>query len=60
MPGLSSLFARRIVYPLQERALGRPTFDYLAELERSQWSTREAVESLQRDKLPWMVGENSH
>jgi len=57
MPGLSSLFARRIVYPLQERALRRPTFDYLAELERSQWTAREALENLQRDKLLQLLRE---
>jgi phenylacetate-CoA ligase len=57
MPGLSSLFARRIVYPLQERALRRPTFDYLAELERSQWATRDTVENLQRDKLLRLLRE---
>ncbi len=51
MPGLSAALARRIVYPLQERALGRPTFDYLDGLERSQWLSREAIEDLQRDKL---------
>jgi len=51
MPALSSVLARRIVYPLQERALGRPTFDYLAELERSQWLSRQGMEDLQRGKL---------
>src|ERR1700682_6351551 len=51
MPGLSAVLARRIVYPLQERALGRPTFDYLDALERSQWLSREALEDLQRDKV---------
>jgi len=49
--GLSSVFARRVVYPLQERALSRPTFDYLDALERSQWLPRTAVEDLQREKL---------
>jgi phenylacetate-CoA ligase len=51
MPALSAVLARRVVYPLQERALRRPTFAYLADLERSQWFTREAIEELQRDKL---------
>ena len=37
MPRLSAALARHVVYPLQERALKRPTFDYLDELERSQW-----------------------
>ncbi|MBI3154373.1 MAG: phenylacetate--CoA ligase family protein [Burkholderiales bacterium] len=40
-----------LVYPLQERVFGRPTFGYLASLERSQWLDRAGVESLQLDKL---------
>ncbi len=51
MPGLSAALARRVVYPLQERALKRPTFDYLEDLERSQWLPRAGLEDLQRDKL---------
>ena len=41
----------RSVYALQERALCRPTFSYLAELERSQWLDRAAIEALQTYKL---------
>ena len=48
---LHSYLARRVVYPLQERALGRPTFDYLDALEASQWLPREEIERLQFDKL---------
>ena len=51
MPGVSATLARHIVYPLHERALKRPTFDYVNELERSQWLSREALEHLQLDKL---------
>ena len=51
MSGVSAALARHVVYPLQERALKRPTFDYLDALERSQWLSRQAVEDLQRDKL---------
>jgi phenylacetate-CoA ligase len=51
MSALKGLVARRIVYPLQERLLGRPTLRYLNELERSQWLSREAIGRLQRDKL---------
>jgi phenylacetate-CoA ligase len=47
MPWIS----RRIVYPLQERAVGRPTFRYLQELEQSQWLSRPELESLQAHKL---------
>lgn len=45
------LLARRVVYPLQERLLGRPTFPYLERLERSQWLTRAQIERLQEEKL---------
>lgn len=44
-------FARHIAYPLHERLLSRPTFDYLAELEASQWLDRPALERLQLEKL---------
>jgi len=47
LPSLS----RRLFYPLQERLLSRPTFPYLAELERSQWLDRAGVERLQLEKL---------
>ena len=47
MPWLS----RRIIYPLQERAVGRPTFQYLKELEQSQWLSRSELENLQARKL---------
>jgi len=51
MSAVPSVVARRVVYPLQERALGRPTFGYLADLERSQWLPREEIEQLQCEKL---------
>jgi phenylacetate-CoA ligase len=43
--------SRRVVYPLQERLMKRPTFAYLESLERSQWLTREEIERLQMAKL---------
>jgi phenylacetate-CoA ligase len=43
--------ARRVIYPLQEIACRRPTFPYLAELEKSQWLSRREIEELQRRKL---------
>lgn len=43
--------AREIIFSLHERVMGRPTFAYLEELERSQWMTREQIESLQVRKL---------
>ncbi|MDP2835154.1 MAG: phenylacetate--CoA ligase family protein [Pseudomonadota bacterium] len=48
---LPHFLAGRVVYPLQERAFKRPTFTYLAELEKSQWLSRAEVEALQLDKL---------
>jgi len=47
----SPWLSRRIFYPLQERLLKRPTFAYLASLERSQWLPRGALEQLQMQKL---------
>ena len=40
-----------LVYPLQERLLGRPTFAYLGELEASQYLSPEDIEDLQARKL---------
>jgi phenylacetate-CoA ligase len=50
-----SALARRVVYPLQEKVIGRPTFSYLAELETSQWLSRDALESLQLSKLQQLL-----
>lgn len=43
--------SRRVVYPLQEHLLKRPTFPYLESLERSQWMSRAEIEALQQRKL---------
>jgi len=43
--------SRRVVYPLHERLMKRPTFEYLEALERSQWLSRDALEQLQTEKL---------
>lgn len=43
--------AGKIVYPLQEAALKRPTFSYLNVLERSQWLSQPEIERLQMAKL---------
>ena len=43
--------SRRVVYPLHERLMQRPTFTYLESLERSQWLTRAELERLQMQKL---------
>ena len=44
-------FSRRVVYPLHERLLKRPTFAYLESLEASQWLSRADLERLQARKL---------
>src|SRR6266567_8201903 len=44
-------FSRRVVYPLHERLLKRPTFAYLESLEESQWLSRADLERLQARKL---------
>jgi phenylacetate-CoA ligase len=43
--------AKHLVYPLQERLVGRPTFAYLRDLERRQWWSRAQVEQGQLDAL---------
>jgi phenylacetate-CoA ligase len=43
--------ARDLVYRLQETLTRRPTFAYLAELEKSQWLSRRDLETLQLAKL---------
>jgi phenylacetate-CoA ligase len=48
---LPSRLSGGLIYPLQERALRRPTFAYLAELERSQHLCVAEVEALQCVKL---------
>ena len=48
--------ARGVIYPLQEHLCRRPTFAYLAELERSQWLSRSDVEDLQLRKLRELLG----
>lgn len=53
---LPTIVAGGIVYPLQERALRRPTFAYLAALERSQWLGRSELEALQLEKLRALLG----
>jgi len=43
--------SRHVVYPLQEKAFRRPTFSYLAQLDKSQWLSRTDLEQLQLEKL---------
>ena len=48
---IPSVVSRRVVYPLHERLMHRPTFGYLETLERSQWLSRAEIEQLQMRKL---------
>lgn len=43
--------ARRVIYPLHEHLMCRPTFPYLDNLEHSQWLSREEIEKLQMVKF---------
>ena len=52
---MNPYLARRLIYPLQERLLRRPTFSYLQELERSQWRSRAEIERLQMEKLKTLL-----
>jgi phenylacetate-CoA ligase len=56
---ISPRVSRHLVYPLQERMLGRPTFAYLRSLECSQWLTRAEIEKLQLRKLKSLLASAS-
>lgn len=45
------ILTRRVVFPVHERILRRPTLRYLSELERSQWWSPDDLRELQRVKL---------
>ncbi len=46
---------RKVIYPLHERLLNRPTFSYLHDLEMSQFLDRADIERLQMDKLKLLL-----
>ena len=48
---MNPFISRQLIYQLQEKLLNRPTFSYLAELEKTQWYSREDIEALQLQKL---------
>ena len=52
---MNSIFARRLFYPLHEYSKGKPTFDWLPILERSQWLSREQIFSDRDDALRHFV-----
>ena len=45
------IIAGRVIYPLHERLLGRPTFAFARELEGSQWLSPIDLRTLQKRKL---------
>jgi len=52
---IRSSLARHLIYPFHERLVKRPTFAYLAELERSQWLSRAGMLQLQEKKLAQLL-----
>jgi phenylacetate-CoA ligase len=48
---MTPFVSRKLIYPLQETLLNRPTFSYLQALEDSQWLSRAELEALQLQKL---------
>lgn len=52
---MNPFISREIIYPLQEKLLHRPTFPYLAALEKSQWLSRTDIEGLQLKKLQTLL-----
>lgn len=48
---MRAYLAKQVLYPLHERAMRRPTFPYLATLERTQWLSPAELETLQLEKL---------
>ena len=48
---MNPFLSRQLIYPLQEKLLNRPTFSYLETLEQTQWYSRDAIETLQLQKL---------
>lgn len=52
---MNPFISRQLIYPLQEKLLNRPTFSYLADLEKSQWRSRADIEALQLQKLQTLL-----
>jgi len=46
-----SKIVRNLLFPLHEKIMKRPTFSFAADLEKTQWLSRDALEQLQLDKL---------
>lgn len=52
---MESKAACRLIYGLHERLIRRPTFSYLADLEKTQWLSRKVIEQLQMAKLKELI-----
>ena len=55
MANLYNELVAHTLFPLHERLMQRPTFDYLKELDKSQWMSRAEVEHLQMHKLKLLL-----
>lgn len=52
---VNAALVRRLILPLHERLLGRPTLARAAELERTQWHTTKELRALQIEKLRRLI-----
>ena len=58
---MNPFISRQLIYPLQEKLLNRPTFSYLEDLEKTQWYSRNDIETLQLQKLQSLLkGAKEH
>ena len=55
MKPIPTTAVNKFIYPLHEKLMQRPTFDYLKQLEQSQWLTRQETEQLQLQKLKQLL-----
>ncbi len=49
------IVVRKLLFPLHEILLHRPTFPFLADIEQSQWLSRESMEELQATRLAQLL-----
>ncbi len=49
------ILIRKLLFPLHETLLHRPTFPFLADIEQSQWLSRESIEELQHTRLAQLL-----
>ena len=49
--------SRRLIYPLQEKLVQRPTFSYLENLDQTQWFSREDIETIQLQKIKALLSK---